>query len=205
MWLLYALLLFGGAAESVTPGRCSCAQALENGGWCDVHEIGFIGSVEVDSRLLFDALDAHGHTVDPATFDCPSCREAIATAGFCATHRIGFFEGKAYFSRLSYSLARGRRLVPAAVECPTCRRHMAARGWCATCGVGMVGNVAIHDRRDFDEVDRALSIVESANRVAARCEHCAMAMVTDTQCPVCGIRYEGGKEAGRVTPPRKVD
>ena len=203
--LLYAVLFVGGAAESVTPGTCSCAHALEHGGWCDVHEVGFVGAVEVTSHFLFEALDAHGHAVDPSTFDCPSCRKAIETNGFCPEHRIGFLEQQAYFSRLTYELARGKRVAAGEVACPVCRKHMASRGWCPACGIGRVGPVALGDRSTFDAVDRALGLVEAANRVAARCEHCAVAMVTDTTCPVCGIRYEDGKEVGRETPPRKID
>src|SRR5512145_2390386 len=114
--LLNALLLLMGGAESVTPGRCACAQALENDGWCDVHGVGYVGSIEVVSRLLYETLDAHGHAVDPTTFECPSCQEAIATAGFCETHRVGFIGGQAYFSRLSYELARGERRSAASVQ-----------------------------------------------------------------------------------------
>ena len=203
--LLFVLPLVCGVPESVTPGTCSCAHALEHDGWCDVHGIGYVGSVEVTSHLLFEALDAHGHDVDTSTFDCPSCRKAIETNGFCPEHRIGFRNELAYFSRLTYELARADRVGVRDVACPVCRKHMESRGWCAACGVGMVGHARFRDRRTFDRVDHALDIVEAANRVAARCEHCAAAMVTDTMCPVCGIRYEDGKEVGRQTPPRKID
>jgi hypothetical protein len=203
--LLHALLFVCGGAESITPGTCACAHALEHDGWCDVHGIGYVGSVEVRSQLLFEALDAHGHDVDPSTFDCPSCRKAVETSGFCPTHRVGFVGGQAYFSRLTYDLARGKRLTPSEVTCPVCRKHMLGRGWCPSCGVGMVGSVALRDRQAFDGVDHALKLVEAANRVASRCENCAVAMVFDGTCPICGIRYQDGKEVGRVTPPRKVD
>jgi len=201
--LLNGLLILGGA-ESPTPGRCACAQAMEFDGWCDVHRIGYIGGVEIASARLYEALDAHGHAVDPATFECETCRSAIATDGYCETHRIGFLGGQAYFSRLSYLLARGERRTPSDVQCPTCRANMAGRGWCDASGVGMVGHVAIRDRASFDEIDRALTIVEAASREAERCEHCAVAMVTDTTCPFCGIQYRDGNEVGRVPPRRKI-
>jgi len=203
--LLFVLPLVCGSPESITPGICSCAHALEHGGWCDVHQVGYVGSVEVTSHLLFEALDAHGHDVDTSTFDCPGCRKAIETSGFCDTHLVGFVQGQAYFSRLTYNLARGKRVAPSEVTCPVCRKHMLGRGWCAACGIGMVGNLALRDRRAFDDVDHTLKLVEAANHVAARCEHCAVAVVFDATCPICGIRYKDGKEVGRETPPRKVD
>ena len=203
--LLHALLLVCGAPESVTPGTCACAYAIEHDGWCDVHGIGYVGSVEVTSRLLLETLDAHGHAIDPSTFDCPSCRKAIDTNGFCPTHQIGFLDKQAYFSRLTYELARAERVEKGDVTCPVCRKHMESRGWCPACGVGMVGHARFRDRGTFDVVDRVLGRVEAANRVAERCEQCAVAIVFDNTCPVCGIRYKDGKEVGRETVPRTFD
>ena len=199
---LEALLVLGGA-ESPTPGTCACAQAIDSDGWCDVHGLGYIGSVEITSARLYETLDAHGHEVDPETFTCATCRRAIELQGFCDVHRVGFLGGQAYFSRLSYLLARAERIDASTIVCATCRGHLGGRGWCEACGMGLVGRIVIRDRASYDEVDRALAIVESAGQTASRCEHCAVAMVTDTTCPYCGIRYEGGKEVERV-PPRQV-
>jgi hypothetical protein len=57
--------------------------------------------VAIPSRLLYDTMDAHGHTLDLSTFTCPSCRGAIDADGSCDEHRIGFVRKQAYYSRLT--------------------------------------------------------------------------------------------------------
>jgi hypothetical protein len=189
--LMLATVLAGGVV-SPTPGTCACAASRASGGWCDVHDVGFIGGVEIHSRDLLEVLDAHGHDVDPTTFRCPACQLALRVDGFCDTHRVGFVDGLAYFSRLSHHLASGQRMDPAAIECPVCKRNTATHGWCDRCGRGMVGNVALDDREAFDQVLHDLAIVVRADQAASRCRHCAAAMVTDTECPICRIAYRDG-------------
>jgi hypothetical protein len=190
--VLVVTLFLAGGAVSPTPGVCSCMVVTEDGGWCDVHDVGYIGGVEVESKSLFEVLDAHGHDVDLATFECPSCRQAIESDGFCEEHRVGFVDERAYFSKLSYHLARGERVDLSTVYCRKCRLNAASHGWCGSCRRGMVGRTAIRDRKAYEEVVRALALVERADATAKRCPHCAAAMVTDTRCPMCAIGYRDG-------------
>jgi hypothetical protein len=200
--LALLLAFLAGGAVSPTPGVCSCPAIEAEGGWCDVHEVGWIGGVEVGSKMLFETLDAHGHDVDLATFDCPSCRQAIERQGFCDEHRVGFVEDRAYFSKLGWRLARGKRVDLSKIRCPRCREHARSRGWCASCGRGMAGAIALSDRKAWNEVDRALAIVERADQAATRCVHCAVAMVTDTDCAFCRIAYRDGRAVeGRAPVP----
>ena len=190
---LAALVLLVGAAP---PGaaECTCDAAMETGGWCHAHEVGYVGSVPVKSKWLFDALDAHGHDVDLSTFQCSSCQEAIESDGFCELHRVGFVAGQAYFSKLTHHLARGEHREVSEIACPVCRKNAEAHGWCDEHQVGMIGPVEIKDRQEFEELLKAIHILHIANEASERCEHCAVAIITDTRCPFCKISYKDGKE-----------
>ena len=173
--------------------ECPCPAAVERGVWCDVCDVGYIAAVEVRSRYLFDVLDPHGHSLDLSTFECTSCRRAIATEGFCEEDRIGFVDQRVYFSRLSYELARGEIRDAGKIECSVCRRNAVSQGWCEACKLGMVGRVAIHDREAYRQLSEAIRMLRLANEAAERCEHCAAALVTNTECPVCRISYQDGR------------
>lgn len=192
--LAICLSLAGFAAETVVPKpACTCDKARVENGWCEAHERGFVASVELHSRLLYDAMDAHGHVLDLTTFTCDTCKSAIATSGFCPQHRIGLVKGQAYFSRLTYELARGERRDIAGISCPACRKNAASLGWCDKCRIGSVGPVAIRDKEAYDAVANAVAILQEANRVSESCQICALAIVTDTYCPWHKITYKDGK------------
>jgi len=200
--LLAACLIAAGAScVEAVPEACTCLSARESHGWCDTHDVGYVASIEIRSRLLYETLDAHGHQLDLGTFECASCRSAIATSGFCAEHRVGFVNGLAYFSRLTYELARGERCDAATISCAVCRKHAEGSGWCEEHRLGMIGRVAIRDRAAFEHAAAALEVLQAANREAARCEHCAMAIVTDGWCPLCRISYKNGKPLPRPAGP----
>jgi hypothetical protein len=192
--LLLALgLLLHEPAVTPPSDRCVCRDARGAGGWCAVHQVGYLGGVRITSTWLYDTMDAHGHEVDPATFPCPACRRAIEEHGFCREHRVGFVQGKAYFSILTHHLAKGEVRQVEGIPCRRCRRNARSHGWCRRCGVGMVGSIALRSRREFEEAVQAVGVLRAASATAARCHHCAAAMVTDTQCPFCRIRYRSGK------------
>lgn len=175
-----------------TAADCACATARQTNGWCEAHRVGYVASVKITSGRLYEVLDAHGHELDLTTFQCDACRKAIASDGFCDQHRIGFVGRLAYFSRLTYELARGEPVDPAGIECPACRVNAGSHGWCDKCSRGMVGDVAIRDKAAYQHAAKAVEILISAAQTAARCEWCAVAMITDTQCPDCKITYKDG-------------
>lgn len=217
--LLAGLLVAAGPVPGppADPGTCTCAVARVKNGWCAACDVGYVASIEIRCRYLFNALDAHGHRIDPAGMRCDACTEAHATGAYCQRHHVGFVGELAYFSRLNYELARGRITDVAALSCTVCkanaRRHLRKprragddegpdaapkskpkpSGWCDACGVGMIGNVAIADRKRFEVADRELQRLLAAIETSRRCEHCAAALFYDTQCPVCRIRYKDGK------------
>ena len=198
---LALLLIVCGLCAGITSAQavdCTCAAAIETNGWCEAHQLGYVGSIEITSSKLYDALDAHGHVLDPQAMECAACRAAFATGGFCEEHRIGFVNRLGYFSRLTYHLAKGEKRSLSDVTCPVCRENAVTYGWCEACEVGMVGNVAIKGRSDWAHVAKALGMLEAAIAASSRCETCATAIALDGYCPFCQIYYKDGKP---VPPP----
>jgi hypothetical protein len=172
-----------------------CEQAKRTNGWCRAENVGYVASLPIRSRQLYEALDAHGHDIDPAAVTCETCRKALKGDGFCAAHRMGFVGGEAFLSPLTYHLARGRAIDPAAITCPICREHTRGIGWCEKHQVGIVGYRAVDDRQDFEALSRAYRILESAIDLSARCENCAAAMVADGYCAIHHVKYANGRAA----------
>ncbi len=182
------------AEKASASEACTCPEARRANGWCEFHGMGYVAEVPMRSALLHETLDAHGHQVDPGTFECESCKKAIETSGFCEKDRIGFVGGLAYFSRLTYELARGNWTPPESLSCPVCRKNAdEGPGWCDECNRGMVGHVAIRDKAAYEAAARAVVILRAAIQTAEGCEYCAVAMVADGDCPYHRITYKDGK------------
>lgn len=196
--ILVGLLLLGNPIASSPGDRCVCETSRGTNGWCRLHGFGYVAGVRITSAWLYEALDAHGHEVNLASFGCPSCQAASASDGFCEKHRIGFVDKKAYFSKLTYYLAKGDVRHLSDIACPVCRRNSETYGWCDRCKVGMVGQVSMVNRASFEQAVNSLHILYAANEAATRCDRCAVAILTDTQCPLCKIRYKDGKAVPRA-------
>jgi len=192
-WLLFLRPVSVGAADP----SCTCPSARLTNGWCETHEIGSVGGVLIRSKIIYEVLDAHGHELDLTTFKCPACRKAIEQHGFCSEHRVGFVRGLTYFSRLTYELARARTENPDGIRCAICRKNARNHGWCNRCRIGRAGAFAIRDRPSYDRVAEAIGILEFANREAPRCQGCAIAILTDSSCPIHRIPYRNGHAAGK--------
>ena len=170
---------------------CVCADAKRDHGWCDACGVGYVAGVPIRSRYLWEVLDAHGHSLNLERLT--HCTEAVRSNGYCEDSKIGFVDGKAYFSRLTWLLARAERKELESLDCPVCRKNYEHSGWCERCGSGRVGPYTLYEREDYDALVQDLQILAAANEAAEHCEQCAAAIVTDTQCPVCRIRYKDGK------------
>jgi hypothetical protein len=59
----------------------------------------------------------------------------------------------------------------------------------------MIGSVALRDRKEYDEAVQAADVLREASRIAARCDRCAVALITGTECPY--IVYKDGKPIHR--------
>lgn len=199
-WVLGALLAAlppGARADRIPvggdPAVCRCEAARRENGWCAACKVGYVAAVRVPSAVLFETLDAHGHGIEPERIACPTCKDALRTDGFCDVCRMGFIEKRAYLSRLSYHVARGRVIDPAKLECETCRKNAAGHGWCDACQLGLVGNFAVKERGDLEPARRAFELLHKAIATIPRCETCAVALFTGGGCRHCKLRYRDGK------------
>jgi hypothetical protein len=194
--LVLATLLLGflsATRSSAEPPKCTCTTARETDGWCEQHQVGYVGGIPVRSKLVFETMDAHGHVVDLSTFHCETCQKAILTDGYCERDFVGFVKKLAYFSRLTYELARGERTPRARITCRVCRKNSENQGWCERCKIGRIGPVAIRERDAYERAAHAADVLRAANEAAVRCEWCGISVLTDARCPVCRITYKDGK------------
>jgi hypothetical protein len=170
-----------------------CAEAQLTNAWCEADDRGFVAGLEIRSRELHDALDAHGHEVDRDSIQCETCRTLMDAGGFCETCRIGWVAGQAYFTRLTYHLAQGRPTSGADGRCEACRDDARLSGWCSAGQHGWAGNVVFGRREDQEaaarELDHLLVVIETSER----CATCSLVqLVGDGRCPYCQITYAGG-------------
>jgi hypothetical protein len=186
---LALLALLGPAAPGRAGTATLCDQAKRINGWCEAADAGYVASVEIRSRFLYEVLDAHGHDIDPRAVTCETCKKALWTDGYCPAHKMGFVHGEAYLSPLNYHLARTRRVDPSTITCRTCRKHTRGIGWCEKDRVGIAGLFAVDDRQEFKELERAYGILLAAVAMAPRCETCAGAIVTDGYCGIHHVKY----------------
>lgn len=181
---------------------CGCAEARAADGQCAKCGVGYFALVPVRSQTLYTTLDSHGHEVAAALTRCAECRELIADGGYCDACHMGYVNGKGYFAKLGYHVARGRMIDPAAVRPSCCAPE---DGWCATCKRGIVGNREFDDSADFESARRYVTILKAAVSKAVECEDCAMAMVADSRCRLCKIEYKDGMPVERSTSPSRGD
>ena len=169
-----------------TDANCVCQEARVHNGWCDSCGRGFVAGLTIESKNLFEALDAHGHVIDSSGITCDSCLGALSEDGFCDLHRWGYVDGKMYVSDLTWSLALGTIDEPDQLTCAQCRADCDHRGWCESCGVGHVGPVRFASREDYDRAVRQQDRLELALITLKRCEECSMRTFYGGVCGICG-------------------
>jgi len=174
-----------------SPDPCEAAKRIN--GWCEAVNAGYVASVEVRSRFLYEVLDTHGHDIDPVGMKCETCRNALQNDGYCPAHKMGYVHGEAFLSPLTYYLARARKIEPSTVSCRVCRRHTRGIGWCEKDRVGIAGYFALDDRQEFSALERAYEILLAAVEKSSECETCAGAMIADGYCAIHHLKYEGGR------------
>ena len=199
--LLAAVLML--AASEKPP--CICPTATNANVWCEAHAVGYVATVPIWSKELFEAIDAHGHEIERKHMRCATCLDAIDNDEYCVRSKIGYVGDKAYLSRLTYLLATGRRHDAKKLTCKTCRVHatrfarpmkrptLESFGWCKEHKLGWIGNIAYQDRDRFEETATEFRRLLRAMELADRCESCATASFYDTYCPVCRIQYRDGR------------
>lgn len=190
---LCASVLVGvGCAQADEP-QCPCSSHRKIGVWCNACNVGHIAAVKIESKPLFDAVDAHGHETRVEFLRCAECRKLAKSGGFCESCRTGYVAGKAYFSKLTYLLARGSIANSASVTCKKCRQHMRHFGWCDVCKVGMIGQLTFRDKELFVKVLKARDVLLQAVQHVDDCLSCAIAIAVDRSCRRCKKSYTGGR------------
>lgn len=198
--LVLLLAALGAPAAAHVHSVASCEEAKRINAWCATDNVGYVASVPIRSRFLYEVLDAHGHEIIKSAVTCATCRKALENDGYCPAHKMGYVHGEAFMSPLTYHLARAKRIDPSTISCPVCRKHMQGIGWCEKDRLGIAGYFAVEDRQEFDALEAAYRILLIANDMAPRCETCAGAIITDGYCAIHHVRYDGGK-AISGTPP----
>ncbi len=204
-WFGISLLLVWVAGTSVADtlpetGPCTCEMARVSGGWCPACKVGHLAGVQVRSRMLFEVLDAHGHEIQISALRCETCRKSAAEDGYCESCRIGFIGKKAFFTRLTYELAKGRPVQVTDPTCESCRKKDVRTWWCDRCQKGRIGNVTIRTQSGFDaakvEFDRLLEAID----MLAKCESCAVAYFARSYCATCRKSYESPRSVEKPPP-----
>lgn len=187
--LFFVAVGFAHAAEP----RCTCSSQSEIGVWCDACNVGHIATVKIESKRLFDAVDAHGHQTRIESLRCNECRRLAKSGGFCESCRTGYVAGKAYFSKLTYLLAKGSMANSASATCKKCKVDMQRLSWCDACKVGMIGHIAFRDKELFAKALKARDVLVQAVQRVHECLSCAIAIAVDRSCRRCKKSYKDGK------------
>lgn len=191
MLALAAIVAAYGCASKDTrappPVECAtCIDALRTNGWCEPCGRGYVAGRAIPSRMLHEALDAHGHELGPGGVLCLECAEALEVDGFCPRCRSGFVGGQLYFGELSWSLHRGTMRPREEVRCPGCREVYGGIGDCPRCGALWVGSVEFRDPALHARAAHQFRRLELALERLPDCEMCATAGFFGRDCPRCG-------------------
>ena len=168
---------------------CVCASARTDDSWCGKCQVGYLGGVRIPSKAMLEVLDAHGHTIDPASLRCPDCRKHQQTGGYCSRCRMGFVRGKVYLSHWAYRVAGAERVPVKRPSCETCQKHRDQPSWCEDCKVGIVGNLLLRKKTDFDVCRKSYVRLQLAVKRLENCERCALATVSGGYCRLCKLSY----------------
>lgn len=168
-------------------GNAASSTQSEIGIWCRKCNVGHLAGIKIESAMLFETLDPHGHDIDVNTLHCQHCIAAVAVDGFCQSCGIGFKGKQAYFTPLTWGLARGAAMRDH--SCQACASLTGNAGWCERCSRGIVGNIQIDDREIYEPTATELHVLRSAIARVSACELCACAMVVHRTCPNCRISY----------------
>lgn len=199
VWVMLAWFPAPHHTEVSDPTVCRCHEVRSLDGWCGKCRVGFFATVRIESASLFRVLDLHGHDVVAEMTRCQRCREAMSSDAFCDDCQMGFLDGRGYFSRLCYAMARGRWSGVAdrprtVMICPV------ADYWCGACQRGRVANRTFDRPEDFRDAKHWLDVLRAAVDKSQECEICAAAMIANGLCYRCRVAYRDGQVRPLTTP-----
>lgn len=192
-FVLVVALAFAGSPAWA--GDCKgCSEVAKKGeGFHCGH--GKIFGVELTSEKLYRALV--GMKVEVEKMKCEGCKTAAKTGGTCKHCNVGLAQGKAYHSLIAHRVASGKPITAEhAAKCGGCKIAFKSNGRCSACDVGFVAGRMFSDKEVYTRAVSAYKTIVKAIGKAAKCEACAVAMVTDGKCPTCKVSFKDGKKEG---------
>lgn len=173
--------------------ECVCKTVMAKDGWCGGCKIGFVDGVKLEHENLYKALQ--GMEVSEDKINCAGCKAAHASGGSCEHCHVTFVSNHAYKSPVAATLAHGKIVDKDAIACEGCKKAAASDGWCDHCTAGIVGNRVFMGKEQYEAAQHARKILTKATKKLAKCEGCAIAIVSDGTCGGCNVSFKGGKMA----------
>ena len=137
-WLYRALDAHGHDLDLTTFTCPQCRRAIETGGFCEEHRIGFVRGQAYFSRLTYELGKAR--PVEVASLACATCRKNAEGAGWCAKDGVGmvgpFSIGRrADFDQAIRALEIVRLAAVASKRCDQCAGAIITDGTCPFCRI----------------------------------------------------------------------
>lgn len=187
---LVCMLAVVGFVSSAMAGDCpGCKKVSDEGqGYCCGK--GQAYGVQLTSQKLHQALE--GKKIDRYKVKCPGCKTASKTNGSCKGCNVHVADGKAYKSKVSQALAKGKPVsAEKAAYCGGCKTAHKHDTQCTGCGVGFVSG-RMYKGDDYKVALAAHKTLVKASQTSKKCEACAVAMVTDGECAHCKVEFKDG-------------
>ena len=184
-----AVFTLAGPAQAACPG-CEAVEK-KGAGFCCGKGLAF--GVKLTSQKLYDSVA--GEEIDADAIKCPGCKSAHKENGKCSHCRVAMADGKMYRSEYSHTLAKGKPVsADEAGHCGGCKTAHTENGYCTGCGVGFVAGRMYKGQESFEAASAAHETLETASAMAKKCVDCAVAMVTDGECPSCKVKFKKGEK-----------
>jgi len=183
------------AMPAMAGEKCGCKKIHKAGsGWCEPCGGGEAFGVAIKSKKLYKALQGK-KIKEKSKIKCGGCKKAEAKGGKCDGCHVAFNEGKVYHSPVAHILSKGVKVDAKAVKCRDCKESLESGKpkFCSACDGGFVGGLAYKTRVLYKQAKKAMKTLKRATKVSAKCEGCAVAMVSDGKCEHCNAKFTGGK------------
>jgi len=174
---------------------CGCKKIHKTGnGWCAPCGGGEAFGVAIKSEKLHKALQGQ-KIKDKSKIKCDGCKKAAAGGSDCGHCRVAFNDGKVYHSPVAHILSKGAKVDVKAVKCGGCKESLKSGKpkFCSACDGGIVGGLVYKTEALYKQAKKAMKILTRAAKVSAKCEGCAVAMISDGKCEHCNAKFAGGK------------
>lgn len=191
--------------------QCICKPNAIDQAWCSSCKDAVLCGVKITNEKLFNALQGKEVKAEEIAKTCKSCATALKDNGFCSACKVWFQGDKMYTSPVAARLAAGETLTEEKIaKCPCAECKKAIEGadkskwsafahYCEPCKGGVVAGHCFKGKDIYDNAAKAIAILVKANDACAKCEGCALAMVSDGTCDHCKVSFKDGKMVATKT------